>query len=265
MNGCPNNAPVELSDGKVVYPDDTVTLKDICEIVPLIIETILKTAGGPGRVAPGQQVPIAGNPNAFGPTLIPGFGPKPGAIAPMGGLFGQQGGGGGGFPAGGGGGRGGPGPQGAPGIQGPPGPPGPGTIEPPVVKTDGDFTVASASPFVPVPGTQIMFNQETDGSAIVLIQAVLGAAGAGATNGQIGLRVDGADMPLTANLIHTLVAGVGQFLASVHASIPLLLSKGTHTVEAVVRGDSALYAPVGLPVTVQANPLVPLYLSVIHR
>jgi len=268
-NVCPSDAPVELSDGTILQPDDTIRLRDICELVPLIIETLMAKAGNgqAGRVTPGQTVPVRGNPSAFGPALSPpGFGAKPGSIA-GGGLFGPTagptgGGGGGGFGGGGGGRRGGPGP---PGVQGPPGPAGPGTIEEPLVKMDGNFTVASASPFVPVPDTSRTFIQVANGYAVVLIQAVFGGnGGGGVTNGQIGLRVDGVDFPLTANLLHTFAAGVSQFLACVHASIPLKLIAGSHTVEVIVRGDSALVSPTGLPVTVQANPTVPLYMSIIH-
>jgi len=269
-NGCPKDAPVELSDGRILYPEDSLTLKDVCEIVPLIIETLMKEAAGPGgptKITPGSVVPVRPTSplGGFGQAL-PGFGARPGSIVPAG-PFGAQGtpaGGGGGF-GGGGGGRGAQGPAGPAGATGAQGPPGPGTIESPVTKTDGDFTVASTSPFVPIPGTLKTFTQETDGSAVVFIQAVFGSAASSETNGQIGLRVDGTDFPLTANLIHTFVGGVAQFLAGVHASIPLTLSKGSHTVEVVVRGDSALYAPVGLPVTVQANSLIPLHMSIIHE
>lgn len=275
-SGCPSDAPVELSDGTIVQPEDTVRLKDLCEIVPLILETLMQgaAAGGKGaapggRVAPGSQVPIAGRAPGFSSPVAPGFGGKPGSIAAPAG-FGQSsqsngggGGGGGGF-GGGGGGRGAPGQQGPPGPAGPAGPSGPGTIESPITKVNGDFTVASGSPFVPVPDTTVMFNQQTAGAAWILLQAVFGAAGAGQTCGQMGIRVDGVDYPLTANLIHTFVGGVGQFLTSAVAVLPITLAAGPHTVEAVVRGDSALYAPVGIPVTVQANPLIPLYFGVMH-
>lgn len=267
MEGCPPDAPVELSDGTVIQPDDTIRLRDLCEIVPLIIDTMMgQLASGKNGVTPGQAVPVRGQ-SPTGPA--PGFGSKPGSIAgtsPFGGPASGGGGGGGGF-GGGGGGRGKTGPAGPAGPVGPPGPAGPGTIEPPVAKTDGDFIVAASSPFVPIPGTQLTFTQQTDGHAVALIQAVFGGGGGGGgdTNGQIGLRVDGVDFPLTANLIHTFASGVAQFLASVHASIPLSLAAGSHTIEIVVRGDSALVVPVGSPVRVSANPSIPLYLSLIHE
>lgn len=266
MNGCPTDAPVELSSGERINPDDTIRLRDLCEIVPLILETLLKN-GAQGKLAPGAQVPVVGRmPGMAAPS--PGFGSRPGSIATPPG-FGQGsssggGGGGGGF-GGGGGGRGPTGQRGPAGPTGATGPAGPGTIEPPITKTDGDFTVASASPFVAVPGTSVSFTQESDGAAILLLQAVFGEAGGGQTNGQMGIRVDGVDYPVTANLIHTFVGGVGQFLTSAVSMLPVPLLAGAHTAEVVVRGDSALYSPVGLPVTVQANALVPLYFAVIHE
>lgn len=268
MNVCPSDAPVELSNGDIIQPDDTIRLKDLCEIIPLILETMQASAqNAPGRVAPGSQVPVVGRMPGFTSPVAPGFGSKPGSISPAGPGFGQQsqggGGGGGGF-GGGGGGRGPAGPQGLPGPAGPPGAPGPGALEPPITKVDGDFTVASGSPFVPVPGTAIGFTQQAAGAAVLFLQAVFGGPGAGNTCGQMGLRVDGVDYPLTANLIHTFVGGVGQFLTSAVCTLPITLAAGAHTAEVVVRGDSALYAPVGLPVTVQANPLIPLYFGVIH-
>lgn len=135
----------------------------------------------------------------------------------------------------------------------------------PVVKEDGDFTVVSISPFVPIPDTRVDFDQSKDGYGVFLIQAVFGSPGGGATNGQIGISIDGVEYPLTPNLIKTMVAGVTQFLAGVSAHIPVALKKGSHFAELLVRGDSTLPAPIGLPVTVQANPEVPLALTAIYQ
>lgn len=264
--GCPANAPVELSDGRIVYPEDPVTLADVCEIVPLIIESLMKEAGQ-GKLTAGMPVKVVGNQAAFGPTLsVPGFGPKPGSVGGIGGLFGQQGGGGGGgggFPSGGGG----RGPQGIAGNQGIQGPAGPGSLISSVTKDDGDFSVVSFSPFVVIPGTLISFTTTAEGTAVFLIQVVFGAgAGAGFTNGQIGLRITvggvPTDYPLTANLMHTFVGGVGQFVVGAHASIPLLLPPGTYDCEVIVRGDEFVGPSGGLPIVVQANTERPLYLTV---
>lgn len=259
--GCPAKAPVELSDGRIVQPEDPVTLEDLCEIVPLIIETMMKDATK-GKLSAGMSVKVVGNPAAFGPTLTsPGFGAKPGSIA-GGGLFGQQGGGGGGgggFPSGGGG----RGAQGIPGNQGIQGPPGPGSLISSITKDDGDFSVASFSPFVAIPGTLISFTVTTGGTAVFLIQAVFGAgSGAGFTNGQIGLRVNGVDYPLTANLMHTFIGGVGQFAVGAHASIPLTLIPGNYTCELIVRGDEFVGPSGGLPIIVQANISRPLCFTI---
>jgi hypothetical protein len=135
-----------------------------------------------------------------------------------------------------------------------------------VVKTDGNFTVASVSPFIEIPGTEKTINPQEDGPAIFMIQGVFGGnSSGGLTNGQIGLRVDGTDYPLTANLIHTFAGGVGDFLASATAAFPVTLTKGPHDVALIVRGDSSLGAPVGLPITVQANPSIPLAMTIIHK
>jgi len=263
---CPPNAPVALADGKLIMPDDQVTLADLCELIPLILETMAAAqgggGGGAGLLVPGAQVPIAGAPmlGPFGTPALPSntspFGPPKGsAIAASGG--------GGGFGGGGGGGG-----RGARGLQGPAGPagaPGPGTIVP-MIKTDGNFTVASVSPFLPIPGTQKKITLLEAGPAIFLIQGVFGGNSiAGVSNGQIGLRVDGTDYPLTANLIHTFVGGVGEFLASATANFPIMLAAGEHDVELIVRGDSSLGAPTGLPVVVQATPAIPLALTIIHK
>jgi len=267
--GCPTNAPVELSDGRIVNPDDPVTLSDICEIVPLIIESLMKEAGQ-GKLTAGMPVKVVGNQSAFGPTLsVPGFGPKPGSVGGIGGLFGQQGGGGGGgggFPSGGGG-KGAQGIKGDQGIQGPQGAAGPGSLISSITKDDGDFSVASFTPFVVIPGMSISFTVSTEGTAVFLIQAVFGAgAGAGFSNGQIGLRVTvggvSTDYPLTANLMHTFVGGVGQFLVGAHASIPLLLAAGDYTCEVLVMGDVFVGPSGGLPLVVQANTARPLYFTI---
>lgn len=261
-NDCPPGAPVELADGKIIFPEDPVTLAALCELVPLLLETMAVQAQGAngrpnGAVQPGAPVPIAGG--QFVPSGSPAVPTdRPGAIGGYGGQ--QQRAHSGGFPWGGGGGG-----RGAPGQQGPQGPPGPGTILP-VIKEDGNFTVASVSPFVPIPGTSKSFKTTKSGASIFLVQAVFGGnAEASRSNGQLGVRIDGTDFPLTANLLHTGAMGVDQFLASVTAAFPRMLSVGDHTVELVLRGDASLGAPTGSPVRVQANATIPLALTIIHQ
>jgi hypothetical protein len=249
---CPPNAPVELSDGKIIMPDDQITLADLCELMPLLLETLsISAKSGNGRVTPGGQVPIAGQ-TSYGTPAIPANMNPFGTSGPV------MTGGSGGF--GGGGGS-----KGARGPAGPVGPAGPGQIVP-VIKTDGNFTVASVSPFVVIPGTTKIFKAGSAGPALFFVQAVFGGNSvSGKTNGQVGLRVDGVDYPLTANLIHTGAVGVGQFLVSAQASFPINLSAGDHTAELIVRGDSTLGAPTGSPVVVQANASIPLALTIIHK
>lgn len=261
---CRPGVPVELADGQIVMPDDPITLAALCELVPLLLETMAGSAvqGRNGAPTPGSAIPIAGG-SIFMPSGAPPVpGQRPGAI--VGSPSGPFSGGGGGS-MGFGGGGGGRGASGARGPVGPPGPAGPGTILP-VIKTDGNFSVASVSPFVPIPGTSKGFATTRDGASVFMIQAVFGGNSVTSlSNGQIGLRVDGKDFPLTANLLHTGAAGVDQFLASVHASFAVTLSAGAHTAELLVRGDSSLGAPTGSPVRVQANATIPLALTVIHQ
>ena len=260
-NGCEPDVPVELADGKIVMPTDVVTLETLCELVPLILETMAGRAqGGNGQPTPGAAVPIAGG-SLYTPGATPVPGQRPGAVvgAPSGPL--SQGGGGS-WGGGGGGGRGRPG---LAGVRGPAGPAGPGTILP-VIKTDGNFSVASVSPFVPIPATSTSFTTTRLGASLFLVQAVFGGNTlTGVSNGQIGLRVDGTDFPLTANLVHTTAVGADQFLASVQASFPVTLSAGLHTAELIIRGDASLGSPTGLSVTVQANAAIPLALTIIHQ
>lgn len=149
MEACPKDAPVELSDGTIIKPEDNIRLKDLCEIVPLIMETLQGAqAQGQGKVAPGQAVPISGRaPGSFSSPVANGFGGKPGSIPGM--APGQGGGGGGGGFGGGGGGRGPAGPPGPPGPQGATGAPGLGNILGGQTKRSGSFTVTGAPQVVP--------------------------------------------------------------------------------------------------------------------
>ncbi len=268
-DGCPEKSPVELSDGRVIYPEDPITLADVCEIVPLILETLMK-AETKGKVAPGMPVPIArgGVSPTFGPSTAPtGFGPRPGAIAGPG-LFGGTipfGAGGGGFPAGGGGGRGAPGPQ---GIQGPPGgqgPPGPGAIVDFIVKTDGDFVVGPGA-FVPVPGTLVNFSTSESGPALFFVQATLSFVGLSTPqNAQLGIRVDGIDYPLTVRSMTG--AGVSEFQIGQSPAFPISLGTGVHTAEFLLRAllPGEFGGGTGIPTSVHATASIPFALSVLHK
>lgn len=252
---CPG--AVEMPDGRVIEPDGLIALKDLCELVPFLIETLtnLQTQG----LAPGQKLSVVGG--QPGVLAIP----NQGSFGPAGGGF--RAGGPGGFVGGGGGGPGPAGPQGAVGVAGPPGP---GSIvEPPVVKTDGDFT-AGPGAFVPVPGTALVFSMLNAGVAKFDLLATLGSS-AGAVSesqsAQIGLRIDGTDYPLTTRLIHTFVGGVGEFMVGQSSTFGLSLGAGSHTVEVLLRGllpGEYGGAGLGIPATIAAVPTVPLVLTVSH-
>src|SRR5258705_5557729 len=86
MNGCPKDAPIELADGTVLQPEDTVRVSDLCEIVPLILETMKAAAAGApgpkGQVTPGAPVAVVGRGQGLSFPGAPGFGRRPGAVAP---------------------------------------------------------------------------------------------------------------------------------------------------------------------------------------
>lgn len=251
VDECP--VSIEMPDGRVLGPDDPITVKDMCEILSNFAQQTGLSEAVARQLAPGQQVPVVGQVPGM-PAAVPGqnlFGPA-----------GPTGGGGGAFIGGGGGGPGPAGPQGAIGT------PGAGLFVDFTVKTDGDFT-AGPGAFVPVPGTLIGFSTAIDGPAIFSVQAVLGSPPAGSSqSGQLGLRIDGVDYPLTARLLHTFVGGVGEFLIGQSVLFPLTLSSGAHTVELLLRGLVAgEFGGVGLgtPVSVSANPTIPLAVIVQHR
>jgi hypothetical protein len=251
-----------MTDGHVIEPEDYIKLSDLCELVPFLMEAELqaktKQAAAKAGIAPGQPLSLVGQTQG-GMSAVAGG-------SPFGGPGGGGGGGGGFGGFGGGGGPGPAGPAGIPGTAGPAGPPGPGTATDFLVKTDGDFTVGPGG-FVPVPGTLLSFNTPTDGAAVFLLQAVLGCDNT--QNAVIGLRIDGTDFPLNPRLLHTFVAGVGEFFIPVSANFPMTLTAGSHTVEVILRGIGAgefcSGAGFGFPATVSANPGTPLALTVLHQ
>lgn len=252
---CPG--PVEMPDGRIIEPDDPVTLNDICELMPLLLEAYKavesRAPTRPLTTAPsGMPVPTGGFPS-FGPSTGPfggGGGRAPsGQLGPIAGNLQVN-------PN-----------QGPAGPAGPPGPPGVGGAIDFVVKTDGDFT-AGPGAFIAVPGTSVAFVQGSDGAVLFLIQAVAGCDMA--QNFQIGLRVDGGTtFPLSATLIHTFAAGVSIFLVNATSVWPLTLASGPHTAEVMLRGIGAGEfcggSGLGFPATVSANPDIPLSLIVVHR
>jgi hypothetical protein len=275
---CPG--PVQMPDGRVVKPEDGISLKDLCEIMPLLLDAYRSAAGlargrgGPGAPGappyggPGGPIPLTGGPPGSPmPGGFPSFGPGTGTFG------GGGGGGGGGGPI--------PGPLGPiQGVtplnpnQGPPGPPGPpgpggggGTVADFVVKTDGDFTAGPGS-FIPVPGTLLNFVQGADGAVVFLINAVFGCGQT--TNDALAIRIDGTTViPLQVSLFHTFVGGVGGFYQDATASWPMILPAGPHTVEIMLRGIGAGEfcggAGFGFPATLGATPATPLTLTAFHQ
>lgn len=254
--------PMQMPDGRLLNPDDTITLKDLCAMMPTIAKALTGGQGQGGqRLGP---VPVVGQqqggmqsiaaPNAFGqPGAGPGGGPA-------------GGGGGMGFGFGGGGG-------GAPGAQGPGGLPGPAGVQGPagigstfdfVRKEDGDFT-AGPGAFIPVPGTLLAFSLPADGSVMFQVQATLGCNQT--QNGALGLRIDGTDYPITKRLLQT-VAGVTEFYGPSTYLLPLALLAGAHTVEVLLRGlvagSECSASGLGLSQTISASPEAPLILICQH-
>lgn len=235
---------IELPDGRVLGPDDTITTKDICAI----LKGFSKAAG----ITPGQPLSVKGMPGA--PAGVPGY---PG-FGPAGGV----GGGGGGWSGGGGGGPGPAGPAGQPGpagAAGPTGPPGPGTSRAFLVKTDGDFS-AGPGAFVPVPGTTLMFTTVEDGAVEFHLQAVLGCS---PRNSQIAIEVDGVSHPVAIRL----APDITENLVPATSYLPLTLSAGAHAAKVMLRGIDEEQPPscgtgLGSMGTIQANADVPLRFGV---
>ena len=251
---CPG--AVEMPDGRVIEPGDSVSLKDLCELIPFLVETLtdLQAKG----LSPGQKVPVVGQ-QANGQMAVPTQG---GAFGPAGqGPYGRSTGG---WVGGGGGG---PGPTGPMGSTGPIGATGPGSIvEPPAVKVDGDFT-AGPGAFVPVPGTTVPFSMTAAGVAEVKAIVTLGSAlTMFCESVQIGVRINGTDYPLTVRLINTSVALVDEFLIGQCFSFPITLAAGAYTADLLIRGllPGEFGAGLGSPAAVSANPSIPLIMTVSH-
>lgn len=250
--------PMTLPDGRVLNPDDPITLADLCAVMPSIAKAL-----GVAPKAGGQSlgpVPMAGQPNGMQSIAAPTAFGQPG---------GGPGGGGGGFGFGGGGGGapGTQGPAGQPGVAGAPGAQGPTGIGSGfdfVSKTDGDFTAGPGS-FIPVPGTLLAFSLPADGSVMFFVQATLGCSQT--QNGALGLRIDGVDYPVNKRLLHTVVGG-DEFYAPSSYMFPISLLAGAHTVEVVLRGLAAgsecAASGLGLSQTVSASAEAPLILIAQH-
>jgi hypothetical protein len=254
--------PIQMPDGRMLNPDDTITLNDLCAMIPSIAKALAGVpAKGGNRLGP---VPVAGQaqngmqsitaPNAFGqPGAGPGGGPAGG-----GGMGFGFGGGGGGAP-------GAQGPVGQAGVAGAQGATGIGSTFDFVSKDDGDFT-AGPGDFIPVPGTLLAFSVPQDGNVMFQVQATLGCGQS--QNGALGLRIDGTDYPITKRLLQTFAVGVAEFYEPSTYIFPKELLAGAHTVEVLLRGLEAgsecSASGLGLSQTVSASPEAPLILICQH-
>lgn len=229
---CPG--AVEMPDGRVIEPGDSVSLKDLCELVPFLVESLTDLQS---KVNGQMVVPTQGGP--YG--------------RPTGGWVG--------------GGGGAPGAAGLPGPAGAVGAAGPGSIvEPPAVKVDGDFT-AGAGAFVPVPGTTVPFSMLAAGVAEIKAIVTLGSAlTLFCESVQIGVRIDGTDYPLTVRLISTAAPGVDEYLIGQCFSFPITLAAGAHIADLLIRGllPGEFGAGLGTSAAVSANPSIPLIMTVSH-
>ncbi len=219
---CPG--AIEMPNGRTIEPNDSLTLKDFCELLPFLTEAMRLQERVSKGFSPGQSVPLKGMPTRQGAMPIT----APGQFGPAAGVGGTGGGGGGGGFGGGGG-------RGQAGTQGPAGPPGPaGTTTPGYIghtlKTDGDFS-AGPGGFIPVPSTQLSFSLKKEGTVVFFVNAVLGAGAV------IGIRVGGTDYELSP----------GNHVFPVH------LNPGDYQAEIVIRGG-----------TVSATTATPLALVGIH-
>lgn len=261
---CPG--PMEMPDGRIIQPEDSITLKDICAMMPVLLDR----ACGPGGFQKSQEAAPQGPYPTQPIRVTPGF---PG-MGPGNGPFGQ----GAGFGGAGGGGGGLPGPlgvvQGTPvgGFNGsagpgPTGPAGPGTGIAFVTKTDGDFSAGPGS-FIPIPGTSFTFNQAKTGPVLFMINAIFGCNDA--QNNALAIRINGGTpIPVQLALFHTFVSDVGVFYVGASAFWPMTLADGSYTVELMLRGINAGQfcsgTGLGFTATISATPDGPLAFAALYQ
>jgi hypothetical protein len=236
---------LEFADGRMIMPDDTLTLEDMCHAVPALFEAFWTARAGAKRPSPGI-------------LALPGQG-----------VAGAIGGGGTAFPSGGGmgpkGSTGNPGPAGAPG---PAGPSGSGFNADFVVITDPILFLPEPDDGTLQPLTQtgsgltahVQWNQAASGKVIILANLIPGSRAAGPlasseSLGQIGVRVDGVDHGLASNDGSPMPPT--KRIISLHSSIALDLPAGSHEVILVARRLGGAF-------TVTPFPTSPIVLTVIH-
>ncbi len=240
-------SPLQLPDGTVVNPDDPVTLKELCAMLPYIakyVEQQAKVDEGPtGLMRPNGAIPLSRS--NYG--SVPSFGPAGGPFAQGGG----GGGGGGGGPAGFGPVGvinpatpvGGPG-QGNTGPQGPPGPPGVGNVIDGIAKTDGDFLNTGAMAIIPGTSKVITVGGPVlgDGTTPVAISFSM-ELDAGIVPAQIfdvfaGIDIDGTQYQLWRQGEQQGAGSDKVFRLSASGTLYVTLTPGPHTIS-ICYGDNA--------------------------
>lgn len=234
-----STVPLQLPDGTIINPDDAITLKDFCALVPYLEKLIAQNAPAQqnGPVRPGGPIPLS-----RGFPGLPSFGPAGSGFAQGG--FGGAGGGGGGNPPGAGpigvvtgpvptGGQG----QGTQGPPGPAGPPGPGTAPLGVQKTDGNFENTGA--MAPIPGLSLTVPVGGNGNVTINFSGVLVPA----FLGQIfdvfaGIQIDGGTpIQVWRQSEEQGAGGDGVFAMTMVGTLFVNLTPGDHTIT-VCYGDN---------------------------
>lgn len=219
---------IQLPDGTILNPDDTITFKDFCALMPYILKAE-KAEAGPRRQG---TIPLS---QGFG--AVPSFGPA-------GSPFGQGGGGGGG-----GGAPPGPGPVGVvqnpviggagqPGTQGPPGGPGPQGPAGPGATLDGaqitsSFTNGGA--MAVVPGSTFQITVGGDGKCdfefSAILQRILPRASIWSV--EMGIEIDGFQYRLWANSEQQGAGDDQGFTMTAAGTLYAILALGVHTVSLI--------------------------------
>lgn len=250
---------IQLPDGTILNPDDALTFKDFCALLPYI-EKAEKPAA-PGR-RPGGGIPVN---QGFG--AVPSFGPAGSPFGQGGSPFGGGGGGGGGQPAGPGpigvvnnpaiGGAGGPAQAGPPGPIGPTGPAGAGSVINGKQITSG-FTNAGA--MAVVPGSTFTIVVGGDGTCEFEFSAILAASiFASVWDVSVGIQIDSTQYLLWEDSAIQGAGGDRRFTMTAAATLFTTLAPGSYTISLIYG-----YSPAGNAFSISATPSQPASISCKH-
>lgn len=232
-------APIQLPDGTIINPDDAITLKDLCVMIPYLEKRLQQDMPQQqnGPVRPGGPIPLS-----RGFPGLPSFGPAGSGFAQGG--FGGAGGGGGGNPPGAGPigvvtgptPTGGPGQSGGPGPVGPVGPPGPGNIIDGIQKTDGNF--ANTGAMAIIPGTTFDIVVGGNGNVALMFSAALEAPSrASIFNIFGGIQIDSTQYQLWESSEEQGAGSDQVFSMTMTGTLFINLPLGTHTIS-MIYGDN---------------------------